>query len=140
MTRQLTLEEAVKLHRELWNKMADTVEFNKDGIRFSSLFYEKRRIIYDMGYNDLENHCFLCEYVKQQESCEEIFDGSRECRNYCPLYNPSSTNSRCLNGLYYTVEDLFFDFVFYNKSKEELVKTIRAIAELPVIERKGKKK
>ena len=66
---KLTKEEAIRLHRQMWSDM-----LKKLG-DCPSLF---KRINFKIdwcklnGYNDIDNHCFLCEYTRQEGlGCDE---------------------------------------------------------------------
>lgn len=79
--------EAIRLHRQMWNDMAEAEK--KCGKKFSmNVRYEfKARWIDDHGYTDVANNCFLCEYAmaKAQRNGEIVSYCFPKFCKYCPL-------------------------------------------------------
>jgi len=82
----LSKEEALRLHREMWSDMQKELGDCPSGekrIAFKKHWCESH------GYN-VRYNCFLCEYNYQVS----IFS----CRNNCPIKWPNGT---CYTGCYY---------------------------------------
>lgn len=85
----LTKEEAVRRHRELWNKVAEIIE--RDGLE--EYEYEcdniKSAALKELGYNPkyVKDLCWCCEFIKYENnlSCKmcPIQWSSEECNAYC---------------------------------------------------------
>lgn len=99
----LTKEQALQLHKEMWLAMAEDPSvvkggFEKDIAHFyitsesmaRSVF--KRRYMEERGLEVL-NNCFLCEYALQQSEFEDNY-----CK-HCPA-NWCGTEPLCLNPNY----------------------------------------
>lgn len=62
MERDLTREEAIALHRQMWSDMKDALGNRPEGyarIHFKKRWCEKH------GYEGVFADCFLCEYVEK---------------------------------------------------------------------------
>lgn len=114
--RQLSLKSTLRLHRELWNRLADGIAQTKSAV-------SKEKVLRDMGYNPLsvDGLCFCCEYTKQRSQT-----GRRDCSK-CPLRWP---DGKCITdndaGLY----DRWYSAVAccnFEKAEEYA----RTIADLP---------
>lgn len=80
----ITREEAVRRHRELWNKIAEVLErkdfdiskyYNEDG-DFCGCDSIKKDALLELGYNEMPScYCWCCEYDDQ-------FEGLCD---YCPI-------------------------------------------------------
>lgn len=93
----LTKEEALKLHREMWGDMQKELGDNPDP---ENRFTFKRNWIEDNGYTNkygILDYCFLCEYAFN-EKVKHRDNGGYDIRCfYCPidwseLTSPSSIN------------------------------------------------
>ncbi len=69
----ITKEEALRLHREMWTDMQKTLG-DKPEPRFREKF--KKDWLYNHGYDNVVNNCFLCEYS---------FDGRLTQCDECPI-------------------------------------------------------
>lgn len=80
-------DEAIRLHRQMWNDMAEAEK--KRGRKFA--YYErsdfKARWVHSKGYTDVANNCFLCEYAiaMAQKNDEIVSYCFPKCCKYCPL-------------------------------------------------------
>lgn len=52
----LDRKHAIRLHREMWNEIADYAE--------SGVFFTKEDFMKKYGFSNIENDCFCCEYTK----------------------------------------------------------------------------
>ena len=84
----LSKEEAIRLHKEMWNYVKDN--FRPHEREKSRSLLKSDFIFNKLGYTDSEpvyQDCFLCEYAKQQyhkfNKPSEIEDGRLYCK-YCP--------------------------------------------------------
>lgn len=81
-------DEAIRLHRQMWNDMAEAEK--KRGKEFA--FYERFDFKYcwldSKGYTYVMNNCFLCEYAKTMADKNGDMTSyyMPECCKYCPLY------------------------------------------------------
>lgn len=73
MERDLTIEEAVSLHRQMWSDMKAALGNRPEG--FARVVY-KQKWCEEHGYEDVYADCFLCEYVEKH--------GKGDCLN-CPI-------------------------------------------------------
>ena len=77
---QLTQDEAHRLHKRMWNWLADHPSFDKDDIE----------AVEGWKLEDLKHRCFLCEYyLKLYEDCK-----------LCPLSGGNPEKPACINRLY----------------------------------------
>lgn len=79
--RTITKEEAITLHRKMWNEIADMI---KEGIHYSLVMEYKREALDRLGvergvHERPLNHCYCCEYSEQN-----AVRGVHGCPN-CPL-------------------------------------------------------
>lgn len=127
----LTVQEAVNLHRQLWENIYNLIKrqlFRKDIVNLDYLRYIAISKITD---ERVQNACFLCEF-------------SEDC-SYCPMMTLSieTESSNCYE---HCLDGLFSKFVhFYNKYrrcsfiiyrirlKKKVLSLAKEIAELPVI-------
>lgn len=73
--KRLSREEALRLHREMWTDMQNELG---DNAGFYSRFEFKKKWCLKHQYYYVANHCFLCEYTRQNNI------GSVNC-NKCPI-------------------------------------------------------
>ena len=80
----LSKEEAIRLHKEMWNYVKDNVF---DPYSPNSRYMSKVQFIELNHLEPVNQHCFLCEYAMQQyhmsNKPSEFEDGSLYCK-YCP--------------------------------------------------------
>lgn len=138
----LDRDEAIRLHRMLWKKMAERV-------KSTGKFPSKTDVIYEMGYryNQLNASCFLCTYAKRQARLDAVdadkpvrktFDPHNSC-NWCPLEWGNCGTTPCLadNTPYDRFDGLSDDFEdeeLSNELIEQVAQLCEDIAELPVAE------
>lgn len=81
---KLDKDEAIRLHRQMWNDMAD--EEKAMGKTFSAIDRAmfKRDWLKQHGFSSVEHCCFLCEYAKGQEPDWEMHMAPFYC-DHCPL-------------------------------------------------------
>lgn len=87
---ELTREEALKLHREMWTDMLK--ELGEEGDirirgRFKTDWLEKH---FSATEDDVANECFLCEYARQWYYEDELVLSGDDyfvsgCCEYCPI-------------------------------------------------------
>ena len=110
---ELTRQEAIAKHREMWHKIAKATRELKRIVR-------KWEVIDD---DEIKNLCYMCEYDSQmREKCTCV---KPDCY-FCPLDIPE--NSRCLNGLYTEWADCE-----YTCDYEKAVELAELIANLPEV-------
>lgn len=81
---KLTKQEAIKLHRHMWNWIADETE--RTGLFIIETDYFKET---DVSYEDYpQDFCYCCEYAKQKSG--EEYENRCKC---CPLYWGSERNA-----------------------------------------------
>ena len=77
----LTKEEAIKYHRELWGWLAD----NPINLKYPNIFnYKSNWPGWEKNggkFPDIDEHCFLCEY----DASNVDFDGKYFCEDTCLL-------------------------------------------------------
>lgn len=92
--RKLTREEAVSLHRQMWNEIANLLH---EGKHYTVVMEYKRQALYRLGISDALhekplNHCFCCEYSNQNGKVGDVgcplcplhwADTDRPCMNTC---------------------------------------------------------
>lgn len=81
---KLSREEAIRLHREMWNWIADEEEKGNNVEKMDFIFLEADEFVDDYwGSIEIDCYCFCCEYAKQKadENGEEY---DYRCK-YCPL-------------------------------------------------------
>lgn len=80
--KKLSKEEAIRLHREMWEWIAEQEALNDICINYSNRVDLKIEWLQDHGFvpDTIMNECFLCEYAYQQSNV----DRRKLCR-YCPL-------------------------------------------------------
>lgn len=117
--KELTKEEAIKKHRQLWGYIAAKIDATKKFVSKSGAFNELFK------GESVSKQCFLCEYSIQQK------DKSDRCCSkceFCPLYDKSGEES-CLNGLY----DNFCNTTDIEKARDYAYK----IATLPEVDKRS---
>lgn len=130
MYENMTREEAVRLHRILWNNVADIIESGalNDKKHVSTIKEAAFRKMIEQG--DLEKgarnpvfDCFCCEYLFQ--TIPNFLPENEVCSKYCPI-NWGSRMGWCTFGEY-------GDFLkFYRKDDfDAAAKVARRIANLP---------
>lgn len=133
---KLTKSEAVRLHREMWNWIADELE---EGTVWN-IYDLKNLYLYEIGIDsdEVDNSCFCCEYTRTDG---DIFDCSR-----CPLIWGTEENVKeyfCEEGFYeipnelpiaeIRTDGLWTDAreLIYEDRLEDAAKYARYIANLP---------
>lgn len=97
MKEKLTKERALTLHRWMWNDMREKLGNNPDGPA-RSVF--KQNWLYAHNYENVECHCFLCEYDFQQWK-----SGTDSCE-FCPIdWSPLSVEEGASCGDRYIHSD-----------------------------------
>lgn len=92
---ELTKEEAVKLHREMWNWIANEIYQRKKVCEIWDLKHEYLKY---NNYSNIRSHCFCCEYVAQSEKAE--------CSKLCPFNWARHRNFvYCVDGYYLKCEN-----------------------------------
>ena len=117
--KELTLDEAMKLHKELYLTMSKLEDYNK--FLGKDLCTLKEYCLKRMGFADNEcpiNLCFLCEYAHQQ--CSKSNDILPMCY-YCPLQSSHCTSWDPYSLLQY----LFNDCLGAIEISDEVTETIR---------------
>lgn len=140
----LTKEQAVELHKKLWERMAEIAE--------SGEMPTKERAVEDLGYHivSVECCCFLCAYGAQQ--IKKYLDDSprdirlRACMNgaasrcdWCPVdWNPIiKVNNPCTvrNTVYDTFNSYkhrFYGKLYIKEYRDKVAGICREIANLPL--------
>ena len=134
----LTKEEAISYHRKMWNWIADRLE-DHNGTKKDIFQYKEKYIEKNFPDKFVYNHCFCCQYAKQQ-----VDDDIRNFCIYCPLLwgTESETDGFfCEQGNYdIPIEDLsLFDYGLWiyadklakNGYHSEAAEIARQIANLP---------
>lgn len=126
ITRQLTKEKAIELHRQLWNYIADESERTGKIVSKSDAFYH-----FGWGYN-VQALCWCCQY------CDF---GCGKCPIEWPDGSCIATDTSLFNKWRYAKERIYMclenDEVDYKKYLKRYIKYAREIANLP--ERKDTK-
>lgn len=123
--KKLTREEAIELHKKMWNWIADETERTGEFVGKSN-YFEAMGIPYD----DRPNYdCDCCEYAIQQNNGEEF---AEYCK-YCPLNWESESNGfMCLHKKFRgDCEGLFKRWLSTQDMKERAA-LARKIANLEV--------
>lgn len=103
----LTKKEAVKLHRQLWNRIADKTLEEKRWV-------EKVEVIQEITNKYIAYNCFCCDYDSQL---------GNEC-DYCPIVWPCEGDlHRCSSSIYLKWSS--------STNYKEVAQLARLIAELP---------
>lgn len=81
---KLDKDEAIRLHRQMWNDMAEAEK--KSGKTFSAFDRSKfkRNWLQQHGYTSVQHLCFLCEYAMSQENNLNLLMVPFYC-DHCPL-------------------------------------------------------
>ena len=117
----LTKEEAVRRHRELWNKIAEMIKENGGDTYDWDVEDVKRHALKELGYNEaISNKCWCCEYEKQNRLHDHV------CKN-CPI---RWHGQYCYNDSEY--ED--FGCALDANDDDEAYRIARVIANLPEVE------
>lgn len=88
---KLTKEEAVKLHRDMWNWIAEQIEFYDNPSEV--IYMLKCKYLYSNGYIDVDKECFCCEYVRQHSK--------GICDTCCPFnWTSRKRFTKCMGGYY----------------------------------------
>ena len=88
MNLKLTKEKALELHRKMWSDMRDELgdcPSSVDRVIFKYNWCKK----HFPGDNDIENYCFLCEYMGQQ---------NRDCDEGCLVKWDECAERGCISG------------------------------------------
>jgi hypothetical protein len=80
-------DEAIRLHRQMWNDMAEAEKKRGKKFAFYERFDFKSHWLDDKGYTDVANNCFLCEYsiTMAQKEDDIVSYYMPKCCKYCPL-------------------------------------------------------
>lgn len=120
MDERLTKKEAIRRHRELWNKIAEMQEASDKPI-------EKDEALAALGYElDPPMHnCWCCEYTRQLDYCG--------C-DFCPIEWPDLASSS--SAWHYPIQCMNSYYRYWMKAveNEEFLTAVdyaKAIAELP---------
>lgn len=100
--RRMTREEALLLHREMWEDMQKELGDDPPPSQRTEF---KHRWLDARGYSDVICSCFLCEYVN--------FDGSKETCDMCPIdwtalasdENDTNVIGTCLASRYSSLDE-----------------------------------
>lgn len=79
----LTKKQAIELHRDMWNCIADEIERSK---KVLDIFGLKRRYCKTAGFGRVMFNCFLCEYAGH------VAESYANMCSYCPLEWESKFN------------------------------------------------
>ena len=132
MIMQLTKEQAIKEHRNMWNWIADQY---KSGCIESIYDVESKYIKECTNYSpyEIENNSFCCEYCKQNDvadlcdSCPLVWDKKT---SYCACIQTDKLNEDGdFTGLYQEVADETWDSSEIDFDK--VYKLCKQIANLP---------
>lgn len=133
--KQLTKDEAVKLHRKMWRWIAEETE--KQGRKVLKMEYFKSM---EVDENDIPfEECYCCEFVSQ------LREHTSRCCESCPLdwgtgygYMTGYKESGCTYVIYAELKhvDGYFCRWADAKAPEKAAKLARIIAELPEKEEK----
>lgn len=104
--KNLTKEQALQLHKEMWLEMAKCKDVTVSGINDLRNYHllkveQNNRYWFKSNYMnknnlDILNHCFLCEYAYQEMERNDWIDDY--CK-FCPV-NWCGTEQKCLNPSY----------------------------------------
>lgn len=112
----MTREEALAGHRRLWNEIADMIE---SGVKHDFACTYKQEALSRIGEKRfLENDCYLCEYVCENE---DIVNRRRNCLVVWGAQECSHKNS----------EYHLFIMAIYNRDYPAAAQMARKIASLP---------
>lgn len=80
-------DEAIRLHRQMWNDMAEAERNCGEKYSVGDRFDFKHRWVSGKGYADVANNCFLCEYsiAMAQKEGDIVSYYMPKCCKYCPL-------------------------------------------------------
>lgn len=89
-------DEAIRLHRQMWNDMAEAERKRGKIFSFYERFDYKCNWLDSKGYTDVANNCFLCEYAMTmaqkndemtmaQKNADIVYYYFPKCCKYCPL-------------------------------------------------------
>ena len=116
----LTKEEAVRRHRELWNKIAEMIKENGCAAYNWDCDYIKLKALDILGYDkEINNSCWCCEYDILQRR------GQSPC-NKCPI---QWYDKYCYNSEY---EDFYL--ALDDRHDDEAYRIAKVIANLPEVE------
>lgn len=126
----MTLREALKLHKELWEKvgsLCDDVIGNEENYDYSDGEDIKIEALELMGFNnnELNFNCFCCEYAGH---CRLDFESCQNCPvDWSVNWTPYDNDTPCCMGLYGEFDNLVYDGLY-----EEAKEVAYAIADLPI--------
>ena len=131
---KLSREDAICLHRKMWNWIADENEKGNDVEKTDFIFLEADEFVDDYWGNiEIDCYCFCCEYAKQKadENGEEY---DYRCK-YCPLEWENANKDLLFMCCDNEEEDdyggLYNRWRRKNISLKEKAKIARRIANLP---------
>lgn len=131
----LTGQEAIKLHRELWSRIVEKLEKDefKYMICFDLAYQLKVDTLNEMGYlEDVVNLCFACDYAYDQ-----VTDYQDHICDHCPLIWPDEMSDEkdkpCIyTGKRYGLYSKFHDcFARWSYDVKEAWNIARQIRDLP---------
>ena len=113
--KKLTKKEAIKLHRKLWNWVADETLRLKRKVKKEEYFYRNHIDREDIP----KNKCYCCEYDEQkQDKCT-----NKSCK-YCPISWGNRDND-CEKPSYYSEWNYAIDY----KEAAEYARKIANLSE-----------
>lgn len=92
MNKELTREEAIRLHREMWQDMQ--AELGDEPSYEERVKFKKAWVREHFPHEHINSSCFLCEYA--QSVTVDLFP---RCRN-CPIAWDSSLIPNCCPGIW----------------------------------------
>ena len=99
---QLTKEQAIQMHRKMWNWIADAYE---NGI-IRPIQEAKKEYLNITGNENISGDCFLCDYTGPSDCNHNYaFDCSKCLLDWGTPTNSSATEGFCVDKLYYNDED-----------------------------------
>lgn len=120
----LTREQAIELHRDMWNWMADQIICAKEP---RHIYFLKKEYVDKHNFCNVCNNCFLCEYAGREGIANECIGDFCE---YCPIEWGEENNHRCADNSL----GLYAQAAHYNYYRDEYMKQAeqcRQIANLP---------
>lgn len=103
MIKNMTREQAISLHRQMWEWIAKEIEEKKE---VQDIHYLKQQYQYDRGEHAF-NDCYCCEYAEQRNKAKAA-PGNNECL-YCPLEWENPDVAFCPCELYGDEDESMFE-------------------------------
>ena len=98
MNRKLTREEAIRLHRKMWQDMQD--ELGDDPSKPDRLVFKRKWVEEHFPYENVRSNCFLCEYAQHTD---RAYSTCILCSG-CPIAWNSNDDPECAPG-YFSCSD-----------------------------------